>query len=216
MAAQKPYKVVAFVDGFNLYHFIKKYRHLRQYLWLDLIQFVKRFLPPDAIILRVLYFSAYPLWNKPKVDRHRLYVRALKSKGVEIYLGDFKETKKTVSINDRLRLGIKSHEEKQTDVSIGVEMILSSYKDNYDIAMLISGDTDFIPPIMAIKREFPKKKIWVVVPNKKLARPYQRLKDRQIIDKLATIKRFHLKTSQFPPELELKSGAKITKPEIWD
>ena len=48
--------VIAYVDGFNLYHGLRdKYR--RRYLWLDLEHLVRRLRPQDRIVA-VRYFTA--------------------------------------------------------------------------------------------------------------------------------------------------------------
>jgi uncharacterized LabA/DUF88 family protein len=44
-----------------------------------------------------------------------------------------------------------------TDVNIASRMLVDSFKDKFDTAFLISGDTDLIPPIREIKSLFPKK-----------------------------------------------------------
>ena len=48
--------------------------------------------------------------------------------------------------------------EKMTDVNIATEMLQDAFLDKYDMAMLISGDSDLIPPIRAIHNNFKKKK----------------------------------------------------------
>ncbi len=41
--------------------------------------------------------------------------------------------------------------QKEVDVSIAVEMIMHAVNDHYDVAILISGDRDFIPAISAVQ-----------------------------------------------------------------
>ncbi len=48
--------VIAYVDGFNLYHGLHE-RYRRRYLWLDLEHLVQRLRPNDHI-LAVRYFTA--------------------------------------------------------------------------------------------------------------------------------------------------------------
>jgi len=145
------------------------------------------------------------------VKRHELYIKALKTTGVETYLGYFKKVYKNVQINKRLQIQLATHEEKQTDVNIGIEMIRSGYKDEFDIALLISGDTDFHPIVRMLKTEFKNKKIWVVVPNKAIVKPLDKIADR-----CSTINEKHLADSQFPEKITLGSGREITKPSTWN
>ncbi len=41
--------------------------------------------------------------------------------------------------------------QKEVDVSIAVEMIMHAVRNHYDVAVLISGDRDFIPAISAVQ-----------------------------------------------------------------
>lgn len=210
MVTSKPDRVAVFIDGFNLYHFIQNNKEYRPYKWLDLMEFSKKFLPPKAIIKRVTYFSALPFWNPQKVKRHELYIKALESVGVKICLGYFKRVEKCVTLNKRLKLTLSTHEEKKTDVNIGIEMILAAHRDEFDIALLMSGDTDFHPVVEALKTEFPEKKVWVVVPNRQIVKPLDKL-----ADKCSRIKKKQLATSQFPIKITLKSGISVSRPKEW-
>ena len=59
--------VIAYVDGFNLYHGLHdKYR--RRYLWLDLERLVQRIRPRDQL-LAVRYFTAMVRDDKPALAR---------------------------------------------------------------------------------------------------------------------------------------------------
>jgi len=59
--------VIAYVDGFNLYHGLRaKYQH--RYLWLDLQRLVQRIRPADDI-LAVRYFTALVRDDRPALAR---------------------------------------------------------------------------------------------------------------------------------------------------
>ena len=203
-------RVVVFVDGFNLYHFIHNHKRYRRYKWLDLNSLSGKFLPPSAAIQKIVYFSAYPFWNPSKVKRHQLYVKILESNNIVVNLGYFKKVKRRVNLLNRCSIEILTHEEKETDVSIGIEMILAAHRNEFDIALLISGDTDFRPAIKAIKDNFPEKKVWIVVPDKKLAASLDQLADR-----CSVIKERHLSGSQYPERIRLRSGQEVTRPKKW-
>lgn len=67
------------------------------------------------------------------------------------------------------------NEEKQTDVSIGVHMIALAAKDMYDVALLVSGDTDFLPIIEVLAQYFPAKQIRMAVPSTTVSAPFLNL-----------------------------------------
>ena len=51
-----------------------------------------------------------------------------------------------------------------TDVNIATQILIDAYQDNFDMAMLISGDSDLVPPIKAVHELFPKKRVFVTFP----------------------------------------------------
>ena len=42
-------------------------------------------------------------------------------------------------------------EQKEVDVALACEMIVHAFRDNYDVAILVSGDRDFIPAIQHVQ-----------------------------------------------------------------
>jgi hypothetical protein len=57
-----------------------------------------------------------------------------------------------------------THEEKQTDVNIAVEMIRDAVSDAFDTALLLSGDSDLQPPVIAVQELALDKRVVVVCP----------------------------------------------------
>jgi uncharacterized LabA/DUF88 family protein len=49
-----------------------------------------------------------------------------------------------------------SPNEKMTDVNIAVKMLVDAFDDKFNIGILISGDSDLIPPINEIHNKFKK------------------------------------------------------------
>jgi uncharacterized LabA/DUF88 family protein len=208
--AERTTRVVCYIDGFNLYHFIDNHRSWRQFKWLDLKALSLKFLPPSAKLCSIRYYSAYPEWNKQKEKRHRLYVKAINSIGAAEQMGRFKRVSRRVRINDRAVLNFRTHEEKRTDVSLGVDLIVGAFKDYYDIALLVSSDTDFLPAIQQVKKHYPDKQIWVAAPNES---PVNDIKDA--VDRYSSIRKKHIASSQFDDPLTLPNGKTITKPKLW-
>ena len=84
-------KVMFFIDGFNVYHSLKDNPAYQKYLWLDFRTLAERFKRKQDTISGIYYFSAYATWKPHSMKRHRMLVDALKSKGVNIVMGKFKE-----------------------------------------------------------------------------------------------------------------------------
>lgn len=75
------------------------------------------------------------------VGRHKLYVSALESTGVETVLGNFKRKPRNCRSCNAMW---DSHEEKETDVNIAVRLVADAYKDKYDVAYVLSSSPSFL------------------------------------------------------------------------
>lgn len=51
-----------------------------------------------------------------------------------------------------------------TDVNIATEMLVDAFEDQFDTAIVVSGDSDLVPPIRAIRNCFPHKRVLVAFP----------------------------------------------------
>jgi uncharacterized LabA/DUF88 family protein len=61
-------------------------------------------------------------------------------------------------------LEYETFEEKKTDVNIALDILKNAYKDNYDKAIIITGDNDISPALKEVKKEFPHKELVVIFP----------------------------------------------------
>jgi hypothetical protein len=57
-----------------------------------------------------------------------------------------------------------AHEEKETDVSIGITLLNDAHKGRFDRAYLVTRDSDLTPAVKMVRAEFPKKEIPTVAP----------------------------------------------------
>jgi len=90
-------------------------------------------------------------------------------------------------------------------------MLIDAYQDSYDMAMLISGDSDLVPPIRAIHELFSDKRVFVAFPPK-------RYNDSLVYTAKGSmvIGRNNLVESQFEEEVINKKGFVLKKPSAWD
>jgi uncharacterized LabA/DUF88 family protein len=153
--------VCVYIDGFNVFHALKRF-HDDKVKWLDLAALVNRLiLPKTEQVREIYYFSAYADWLPPQKVRHQEYVKALQSRGIRPILGQFKEKDRWCnSCGHRW----KGHEEKETDVSIGIALLNDAYKEKYQRALLLTRDSDLVPAVKMVRQEFPQKEIIVVAP----------------------------------------------------
>lgn len=198
-------RVAAYIDGYNLYHAIVRFRepHLK---WLDLDALCQVFVPRvTGTLVAVNYFSAYADWLAPQKARHETYVKALQATGVNVHLGNFKvKDRKCPSCNHRYT----GHEEKETDVHLALSLLNDAYQDQYDRALIVTRDSDLVPAARLTKQFFPNKQIMVVAPPH-LGHSNDMLK---VCDGKHKIQRKHLSQCLLPATLTDADGNTITRP----
>ena len=206
-AADRPGRRIAFfIDSFNMYHAlrVKKYR---KYKWLDYAKLCQCYVKKRDEITRIQFFTAYIPYSTEKLIRQRKLVRAQESRGVEVVQGVYKKKNRYCRMCHEV---YETWEEKQTDVNIAIELLKNAVQDRFDTAMIISGDSDLIPAIQAVKDAFPEKTVGVIIP---IARGSKYLKKEA--DFYMKMTERHLSTSQLPDKVELDTGRVIQKPEKW-
>src|SRR5438034_8541610 len=132
--------------------------------WLDFQAFCSSFLPlisRDATLEKVFYFSASADFRPDKAARHAILVAALRSTGVAVQLGRFKE--KDIRCPE-CKTNFTRHEEKETDVAVAVKLLELLAVNACETVVLLTGDTDLAPAIRTAKTLYPDKRIWVIFP----------------------------------------------------
>jgi hypothetical protein len=153
--------VCFYIDGFNLYHALVRFKDDRV-KWLDLMALSRRLIRPTTEqITGVIYFSAYADWLPGPMARHQEYVKALRSTGVDCIMGHFKKKHRRCAA---CKAEWIAHEEKETDVSIGIHLLNDAYKARYEKAYLVTRDSDLMPAVRMVRSEFPTKEIVAVAP----------------------------------------------------
>ena len=133
-------RVMVFIDGSNLYHSLK-YTFSRTDI--DIGKFSNRLLDKRRLI-RIYYYNAR-VGIKEEPDRYREQQKFFNSILAIPYC--------------ELRLGRLVYSnwpssppyEKGVDILLATDMITHSYKDNYDVAVMVAGDNDYVAAIQAVK-----------------------------------------------------------------
>ncbi|MBU0693729.1 MAG: NYN domain-containing protein [Candidatus Omnitrophica bacterium] len=209
-------RVTFLIDGFNVYHSILSLKRHTGYLakWLNLSSLCKSYLnlfSKDARLKDIYYFSALAHYlsakDPNKITKHKNYIACLESLGLNVELGRFKE--KDVFC-DRCKSMILKHEEKETDVAIGVKLLEILFTDSCDSVIIVSGDTDLSPAIRKGTELFPNKRII-------FAFPFAR-KNKELLslapESFSISKRQYIR-HQLPNPVILKDGKEIYKPSSW-
>ncbi|MBI1317370.1 MAG: NYN domain-containing protein [Candidatus Hydrogenedens sp.] len=154
-------RVHLFIDGFNFYHAIMDPPALRRYRWLNFRQLGEALLPRAETLTRVFYFTAFYPGDAAKRQRHQAFIDAQKAFHVETVLGAFRRRDRYCRSCQR---SFPGYEEKETDVNIVITLFQGAINDEYDKAVIVSGDSDLVPAIRAVKASFPQKQLEVVFP----------------------------------------------------
>jgi uncharacterized LabA/DUF88 family protein len=193
-----------YIDGFNVYYALQN--GYSNYRWLNYYKLAKTVICSKDEISHIYYFSSFVTWKPNSVVNHKEYIKALRSTGVEFIKGRFKD--KTLKCH-KCFATYKSHEEKQTDVNIAVQIVADAAANKFDKAVIISADTDLIPAITTVHNLTPEKEIGVMFP---IGRNSFEL--RSAADFTRKMKAKHLDSCQFPQKLQV--GKKVIMcPENW-
>jgi hypothetical protein len=162
-------RVIFYIDGFNLY-----YGALRNqpYRWVNLEALCSCYLKSGFELVGVKYFTA-KLKDRPEnpgqSERQRQYLRALKTLPiVSIYYGQFlvrtaiRQLEKLPGKHRKGDIGLRSvwiHEEKGSDVNLATQLIADGFRARYDLAVVISNDSDLKMPVDFVRSERPKEEL---------------------------------------------------------
>lgn len=200
---------VFLVDGFNLYHAIDQHPPFRGYKWLDLKALANAYIQKhDEQLIEVVYFTALPVWNPQKSERHQRLISAYQDQGIKIVRGLFKKT--TYTCRGTCQQQYQTYVEKMTDLNICIEMLKRGAEPNIDKILLVTADNDQTSAINRFKQLYPNKIVKVIIP------PFRHAEElKNAAHQYAAISKIQLEKSQLPNPLKLKNGRTISKPENW-
>lgn len=202
-----------YIDGFNLYFGALKNT---PYRWLDIAKLCTIILPKNEIVA-IKYFTALVkprYYDEQQPIRQQTYLRALKTiNNLSIIYGHFLSHEVMMPLAESTRdkqryIKVIKTEEKGSDVNIATHLLNDAYQNRYDMAVVISNDSDLIEPIKIVITEL-KKGVGVVNPHK---HPSRTLLKHATFFK--TIRPNALAKSQFPASLVDEHGD-FHKPETW-
>lgn len=206
-------RTFVYIDAFNLY-----YGCLRKtpYRWLDLDAFCRILLPKNDI-RRIKYFTArvgVRPGDRAQPVRQQLYLRALATiPHVEIHFGHYLSHEVFMPLADPPTSGsrfvkVLKTEEKGSDVNLATHLISDAYEKRFDIAVLVSNDSDLLGPVNLVKERLGKK-IGILNPQK---HPAFVLRNAATFFK--QIRPSSLAKSQFPSAMSDVHGT-FHKPSSW-
>lgn len=206
-------KTIVYVDGFNLYYGAVKDT---SYKWLNIRRMCELLLPEDKIV-GIKYFTAKVIPRPDDPDKHirqLVYLRALRAlPNLEIIYGHYSEHPKWMRLanpqpgQSKYAEVIKT-EEKGSDVNIAVNLLHDGYQDKYELAVLVTNDSDLLSAIQIVQNALGLK-VGILNPQK---HPSKVLEKEALF--IRNIRKGYIKGSQFPAKMQDTNGS-FYKPKDW-
>lgn len=200
-------RVVAYVDGFNLYFGLRS-KGWKRYYWLNIQALVQNLLKPSQALVSTKYFTARIVGPPDKQERQSTYIEALGTLSeFEIFYGKYQLNPRQCS-----QCGFQDEvpNEKMTDVNIAVELLKDAYQDEFDVALLISADSDLVPPVKTVRQLFPNKRVVVASPPGRYSLGLVESANTSFV-----ISRRNIAKSLLPQEITKADGYVLRCPHLW-
>jgi len=107
------------------------------------------------------------VWSKFANIQHHTICEVIRKYYYTSIKGD---TNKLIEIEEKLKsIGIeaprvfkkeKKKGSKQVDISLATDMLTHAHRNNYDIAILVAGDEDYVPLVEAVMNEGKRVVLW--------------------------------------------------------
>ena len=202
-----------YIDGLNLY-----YRALRgtPHRWLDVGK-LARLLLPHHDVGRIRYFTAL-VANRPddptQAQRQQAYLRALQTvPDLTIHYGHLLAKRKRRPLTRQPQTGprtveVLDTEEKGSDVNLASYLLLDGFEGEYELAVVVSNDSDLELPIRMARTRL-NKQVGVFDPSRRRS-----FELHNAASWYRPLRRGPLSASLFPDTLSDAQG-RITKPVGW-
>lgn len=174
-------KVNFYVDGFNFYfglkEMVKHKSDWRKFYWIDFVKLFSQFLEDDEELGTVHYFTARPK-NSGKVARQNNLMscnKAINGDSLKIHYGKYQDKSMKCRAQDGCGREFMHWEEKQTDVNLAIKMVEDCHNKDCNKIILVSGDSDFLPPLKLIRSFYKEVELMTLFPPFKFTSSIQNL-----------------------------------------
>lgn len=143
---KKKERVAIFIDGSNFYHSTKSIREKGYEI--DLKKIIDELTRSRKV--KTFYYTALldPEYNLEKYEEHKKIIEDLKKiPNFNVVLCDLRKIK----IGKKIKYEIKGD-----DIHLAHDLLMGAFDDLYDVAIIVSGDADFIPIINTLRSRFKK------------------------------------------------------------
>ena len=217
-------RTIIYIDGFNLYFRLLEKRPALK--WLNIKALAEKLLKPENKVIGVRYYTARVSGridpNAPA--RQQIYLDALRTlPEITLHMGAFLLSEKFAGLvkppefRPRITLSepwpdvvkIIKVEEKGSDVNLASQLLLDAFQKSFDVAAVLSNDSDLVEPIRIVTQVMGKPVGLlspVSNPNPELSRVSSFIRRISVSD---------LAASQFSSPLLRADGSQLNKPTSW-
>ena len=142
-------RVAIFIDGNNFYFGLRKLygkdKNLKNFDFENFAQF----LAGKNEVVKIYYYNALldKEHNSEKYESQKKFFERLR-KIPHFHLVLCKLLKRNITDTDKFYYIIK-----EDDINMAVDMVENACDNNFDIAVLVSGDGDFVPAVRSVKKK---------------------------------------------------------------
>lgn len=203
-------RVGIYIDGFNVFYGLKRFEPDRNYRWLDLYRLAERLRPGNEISI-VRYFTAriHSRGDPVSPVRQDVYNQALKTHApLMVHEGEFRTDKRRMPL-----VNAPNPENSVVDVWRTEEkgsLAADGFLGRYDMAVLITNDSDLIEPIRLVQDELGFE-VGVYNPQERFSGRLNRIAAFYV-----QISEADFAASQFPDVVIDQNGRTITRPAAWN
>ena len=163
-------RVAIYIDGSNLYHSLKNISNRTD---LNFTKFIDRLVDGRALV-RAYYYNA--IVDNPPLSTQSFISSLHSIDYLEVKLGKLEQDNSN---------GLSRFHEKRVDTKIVTDMLVHSFNKTYDVAILVSGDTDFVDAVQAVKNN--GQHVEVAISDNLVSRSL-----REVADKIISLNRVFL------------------------
>ncbi|MCO5139966.1 MULTISPECIES: NYN domain-containing protein [unclassified Shinella] len=224
-------RAIFYIDGFNFYYLRTRWQP--QFKWLNMKALADEIVPAGTTVSAVKYYTA-PVSGKIDHDaplRQQKLLSALRTvPEVSIYNGRFLYAEKWAGLVQPPRakpdgynwalpapavVYVAKTEEKGSDVNLGVHLVRDAFLNLFDVAYVVTNDTDLVEPIRIVTQEVGKQ-VCIVAP----CRPRGRTPvPAPSLEAVSSFKHYiddnELAASQFPDVIHRRGKPPLVKPVSW-
>ena len=171
-------RVHCFADGYNFYYSLYAYAEEareKELVWCDYYKLCEQFIQREEQSIRKIYYFSAKYHQKEEEQRqvqqafinHHKDAYNQQGEAFKAVWGEFKLSSRQRKVRcprcrNNFARKLSYLREKQTDVNLACTALSEAYNNFYDVALIISGDTDFSPLLEQIRHV--NKKIIVLLP----------------------------------------------------